>query len=254
MTQATLLKTLFACTVQAGSVFFAHSAAAQYTSELGVGLGGLNYKGELAPGYQFKNNRPALTAFYRKDISAPVTLRGAFTGGLLRADDGNVKGTNSAAPPLAAYRQANMKGSLYEASAVVEYNFFNYHYRKAKVHFTPYVFIGVAGFLANTTTATNNAGLPSLNKSGTMLGIAVPAGFGLKYAVSTHWNLGLEAGARKVFSDQLDHIDGKTGGQNDRVGNPNDQDWYFYNGLSISYTFYKINCPPQYKDNPKLLR
>ncbi|WP_044014529.1 DUF6089 family protein [Hymenobacter sp. APR13] len=254
MTKANLIKTLLICSVQVGSVFFAQTATAQYTSEVGIGLGGLNYRGELSPGYQFKNNRPALTAFYRKDISAPITLRGGLTAGLLRADDGNVKGFNGAVPPLAAYRQANMKGSLYEASAIVEYNFFDYHYRKAKVHFTPYVFIGVAGFVANTTTATANAGLPALDKKGAMLGLAVPAGFGLKYAVSTHWNLGLEVGARKAFTDQIDHIDGKTGGQNDRVGNPNDQDWYFYNGLSISYTFYKINCPPHYKDNPKLLR
>ena len=254
MTKANLFKTLLACSVQAGSVFFAHSAVAQYTSEIGVGLGGLSYKGELSPGYQFQNNRPALTAFYRKDISAPITLKGALMAGLLRADDGNVKGVNGQIAPLHAYRQANTKGSLYEASAVVEYNFFDYHYRKAKVHFTPYVFVGLAGFLANTTTATNNAALPALNQSGSMLGLAVPAGFGFKYAVSTHWNLGLEAGARKVFSDQLDHIDGKTSGQTDLVGNSHDQDWYFYNGISISYTFYKINCPPQYKDNPKLLR
>ena len=249
-----LFKTLLACCVQVGSVFFAHSAAAQYTSEVGIGLGGLVYKGELSPSYQFKNNRPAITAFYRRDISAPVTLRGALLAGLLRADDGSVNDKNGRIAPLPAYRQANVKGNLYEVSAVLEYNFFDYHYRKAKVHFTPYVFVGVAGFLANTTTATNNAALPSLNKEGAVLGLAVPAGFGFKYALSARWNLGLEVGARKVFSDQLDHVDGKTGGQTDLVGNPHDQDWYFFNGFSISYTFYKIDCPPQYKDNPKLLR
>jgi opacity protein-like surface antigen len=257
MTQANFFKALLACSVQIGSVFFAQSALAQYTSEVGVGLGALSYKGELSPGYQFKNNRPALTAFYRKDISVPVTLRGGFTAGFLRADDGNVRGLNNQTPPLQVYRRANMKGSLYEVSAVLEYNFFDYHYRKAKIHFTPYVFVGVAGFLANRTTKTektDNAALLSLNKKGSMVGLAVPAGIGFKYALSTHWNLGLEVGARKVFSDRLDHIDGKTGNQNDLVGNPADQDWYFHTGLSISYTFYKINCPPQYKDNPKLLR
>jgi hypothetical protein len=254
MTKANLFKTLLVCSVQAGSVFFAQSASAQYTSEIGLGLGGLVYKGELSPGYQFKNNRPAITAFYRRDISAPITLRGAFTAGLLRADDGNVEGVNGAVAPLPAYRQANMKGSLYEVSAVMEYNFFDYHYRKAKIHFTPYVFVGVAGFLSSTTTATDNAALPALNQKGTLLGLAVPAGFGFKYALSNRWNLGLEAGARKVFSDQIDHIDGKTQGQTDVVGNPHDQDWYFFNGVSISYTFYKISCPPQYKSNPKLLQ
>jgi hypothetical protein len=254
MTKANLSKTLLVCLVQAGSVFFAQSATAQYTSEIGVGLGGLVYKGELSPNYQFENNRPAITAFYRKDISAPITLRGALLAGMLRAYDGNLEGINGNGAPLPAYRQANMKGDLYEASAVVEYNFFDYHYRKAKVHFTPYVFVGLAGYLANTRTATNNSALPSLNQSGTMVGVSVPAGIGFKYALSNRWNLGLEAGARKVFSDKLDHIDGKTNGQTDLVGNPNDRDWYFFNGITLSYTFYKINCPPQYKENPKLLR
>jgi hypothetical protein len=254
MSKANLSKTLLVCLAQAGSVFFAQSATAQYTSEIGIGLGGLVYKGEVSPNYQFENNRPAITAFYRRDISAPITLRGALLAGMLRASDGNVQGVTGNGAPLSAYRQANMKGDLYEASAVVEYNFFDYHYRKAKVHFTPYVFVGIAGYLANVTTATNNAALPALNQSGTMLGVSVPAGFGFKYALSNRWNLGLEAGARKVFSDKLDHIDGKSSGQTDLVGNPNDQDWYFFNGISISYTFYKINCPPQYKENPKLLR
>lgn len=249
MTNSNLLKTLLVCLGQAGSVFFVHSLAAQTTSEVGVGIGGLNYKGELSPHYQFKNNRPALTAFYRKDISGPITLRGGLMGGLLRADDGNVKDINGTTPPLSTYRQANMKGSLLELSGAMEYNFFDYHNRKDKVHFTPYVFVGLAGFFANTQTrsATN----PQLDRKESVLSLAIPAGVGIKYAVSTHWNLGVEAGARKTFTDDLDHIDGKSRGQTDLLGNRHDQDWYFYNGISVSYTFYKIVCPDNTKPSKK---
>lgn len=231
-----------------GSVFFAHKVAAQSTttSELGGGIGGLLYKGELAPAYQFRNNRPALTVFYRKDISAPITLRAGLMGGMLRADDRNVRGENGNRPPLATYRDANLKGSLLELSGGIEYNFFDYHNRRDKVHFTPYVFVGVAGFYANTTVASTAQ--PLLNHKASTLGVAIPAGLGFKYALTEHWNLGLEAGARKTFTDNLDHIDGKTRQQSDLVGNPNDQDWYFYNGISISYTFYKIRCPDKTQD------
>lgn len=249
MTNPKIFKTLLVCLGQVGSVFFVHSLAAQNTTEIGLGLGGLNYKGELSPHYQFKNNRPALTAFFRKDISAPVTLRGAFTGGLLRADDGNVKGLNGATPPLSLYRQANMKGSLLEVSGAIEYNFFDYHNRKDKVHFTPYVFVGLAGFLANTETSSSLN--PQLNRKESIISLAIPAGVGVKYMLSTHWNLGLEAGARKTFTDNLDHVDGESRGQNDLIGNPHDQDWYFYNGVSISYTFYKIRCPDNTKSKMK---
>lgn len=244
MTRSILRFTLLAGLAQAGSVFFSSTAAAQNTSELGFGIGGTNYKGELSPNYRFENNRPALNVFYRKDISTPVTLRGGLTGGFLRADDGNVHDENGVTAPLPAYRQANMKGGLVELSGVLEYNFFDFHNRKDKVHFTPYVFVGLAGFYAHTTTATDNQALEaSIDKTGGLLGIAIPAGVGIKYALSTHWNLGVEVGARKAFTDKIDHLYN----QSPLIVNRHDQDWYFYNGVSISYTFYKIRCPEDYQ-------
>ena len=251
MTNSIIRNALLVCIAQAGSAFFCVSANAQNTSEIGVGLGATNYRGELSPGYQFQNNRPALTAFYRRDVSVPITLRGGITAGFLRADDGNVEGLNGGVPPVQNYRQANTKGSLLEASAVVEYNFLDYHYRTDKIHFTPYLFAGLAAFYANTTTVTNNSALQnSFNRDGGMLGFAIPAGVGFKYALSQHWNLGLEVGVRKTFTDKLDHLSD----QDPLLVNPHDQDWYYYNGLSLSYTFFRIPCPDQYKKNKKLLK
>lgn len=244
-------RTLFVCSMQAGSVFFCVNANAQKTSEVGIGLGATNYRGEVSPNYQLQNSRPALTAFYRKDVSVPITLRGGLMAGLLRADDGNVDGANSGVPPLPNYRQVNIKGSVVEASAIVEYNFRAYHSRADKVHFTPYLFAGVAGYYANTTSVSNNPALGSaFNLSGSMLGIAIPAGVGFKYALSQHLNLGLEIGARKTFTDQLDHL----ASQDPFLVNPHDQDWYYYSGVSLSYTFFKILCPDQYKKNKGLLK
>ncbi|RSK42908.1 type IX secretion system protein PorG [Hymenobacter perfusus] len=249
MTNLNPFKALLIGILPVGSAFFAYTAAAQNTSELGVGIGGMSYKGELSPNYQFRNNRPALTAFYRKDISGPITLRAGLMGGMLRADDRNVRGINGNNPSLASYRDASMKGSLLELSGGLEYNFFDYHNRRDKVHFTPYVFIGLAGFYANTETASTAQ--PELNQKAGLVSLAIPAGLGFKYALSEHWNLGLEAGARKTFTDNLDHVDGKSRGQNDLVGNSHDQDWYFYNGISVSYTFYKIRCPDKNQEKGK---
>ena len=251
MVKSVFCNALLVCTIQAGSAFFCISANAQNTSELGIGIGATNYRGEISPKYQLENSRPAFTAFYRRDVSVPVTLRGAVMGGLLRADDGNVIGETGSALPLAAYRQANTKGSIWEASAALEYNFRDYHNRTDKIHFTPYLFIGVAAFYANTTTATKNQALAgSFNRSGSMFGFSIPAGAGVKYALSEHLNLGLEAGVRKAFTDQLDHLSD----QDPLLVNPHDQDWYYYSGVSLSYTFYKIRCPDLYKDNARLLK
>lgn len=247
MTKKFAFQMLLGCAVQTGSIFFAHHALGQNTSELGVGLGALNYKGEISPEYRMLNNRPAFSLFYRKDVSAPVTLRATATYGMLRADDAKSTDDSGNTLPLAQYRQASMKGSLLDVAGTLEYNFFDYHNRRDKVHFTPYVFVGVAGFLAFTQTTSPQ---PAFKQSGTTPGIAIPAGVGLKLALSTHWNLGLETGARKAFSDLIDHVKD----QSPALANRHDQDWYYYTGISLSYTFYKINCPDGYKADPKLLR
>jgi outer membrane protein W len=251
MTNLILRNALLVCIAQAGGAFFCAPATAQNTSEIGIGIGATNYRGEISPKYQLQNSRPAFTAFYRKDVSVPVTLRGGIMAGFLRADDGNVEGVNGGVAPLHGYRQANTKGGVLEASAVVEYNFMDYHFRTDKVHFTPYLFAGIAGFYASTTTVTNNSALESaFNRDEAMIGIAIPAGAGIKYALSQHINLGLEVGVRKTFTDELDHLSE----QDPLLVNPNDQDWYYYSGISLSYTFFKIRCPDLYKKNKRLLK
>ncbi|WP_303312411.1 DUF6089 family protein [Hymenobacter sp. BT730] len=239
-------KTLLICLAQVGSVFFAFRAQAQNTSEVGLGLGVVNYKGELSPEYRFANNRPAVSAFYRKDISAPITLRGNLLAGLLRADDKQVIGVNGDTAPLNANRGGYLKGSIYEVAGILEYNFFDYYGAKTKTRFTPFVFVGVAGFLAPVKTVLQNG----QTFSNTVIGVAVPAGIGAKVGLSRHWNLGMEVGARKAFTDELDQLSK----QNEVLANRHDQDWYFYSGLSVSYTFYKIRCPDVYKENNRLLQ
>lgn len=217
-------------------------AQTKKTSELGLGLGATNYKGEVSPQFQWQNSRPGGTVFYRYDLTNPITLRGAFMGGGLRADDANVRGVNGGTAPLPNYRQVHLTGTVLELSGVVEYNFLDYHRREDlhHTHFTPYLFIGLAGYYVNTTAETRNDSLRgSFNRRGSKFGIAIPAGVGVKVALSEHWNVGAEMGVRKTFTDQLDHL----ADQDPVYVNPHDQDWYYFTGVNVSYTFYKILCP-----------
>ena len=216
-----------------------------------MGLGALNYKGEVAPQVQLQNSRPALMVFYRRDVSVPVTLRGGLLAGLLRADDGNVNGTGGTVAPLPAFRRTDMKGFLAEASAILEYNFLNYRDRRDHLHFTPYGFVGVAGYFANTSTRTQNAALRAeFARESSQLGFAIPVGIGFKYALSDFINVGLEAGARKTFTDKLDQLHDQT----PLLVNKHDRDWYYFGGLTISYTFYKIKCPDPVKTSERAHR
>ena len=70
----------------AGLVAIASSVLGQ-KSEVGFGIGTLNYTGDLARTYNILNSRPAATVFYRSNLSTVVSLRAAITGGNLAASD-----------------------------------------------------------------------------------------------------------------------------------------------------------------------
>ncbi|MBA9077718.1 MULTISPECIES: DUF6089 family protein [Rufibacter] len=240
------VRTLLICAlVQIGSVFFVAPVCAQQqersTSELGLGIGGVVYKGDVAPRYRFLSNRPALTVFYKKDMSRALALRGSLLLGRITAKDEQYAERH----PLADFRKATVTTSMLELAAGIDYNFLDYYDFRRRVRWTPYFTLGVAGLVYNNKTTAVNPEIiyPANNNSNdpyrTSFALAVPIGVGAKYALSHRWNLGLEFGARMLFTDDFDNLSL----QNERVMNQHDKDWYFYNGISISYTFYRINCP-----------
>jgi hypothetical protein len=200
-------------------------------SEVGVGIGTLNYTGDLARSYNILNSRPAGTLFYRSNVSKVVSLRAALTGGNIAASDRR---------PIDAFaerRNASFSLFLMEASTVMEYHFMNWRDDKRIMRFTPYLFGGLAIF--GMSGSQNKASAYS-NVQG-----AIPFGLGMKYILNPKWYLALEFGARKTFFDYLDNV--STGSnqlvKNYQYGNPYDNDAYYFVGVSITRTFYQIPCP-----------
>jgi hypothetical protein len=243
-----LIKYMLLICLQVGSIFFAQ---AQKTSEVGLGIGATNYKGEISPHYRLENNRPAITVFYKKDISKPIALRASLLAGRLRASDENLN------LPLHQQRRAAMETNLAEFSAGIDYKFLDFYDQRQRFRWTPYFFIGAAvANYNNRVVFADNAIKPFTN--GFVL--AIPAGIGFKYALSYHWNLGLEVAARKTLLKAGEKIDYLENGQAESNlppelphTNPYDKDWYYYSGISLSYTFYRIICPDVYR-NKNLLR
>lgn len=203
-------------------------------NELGAGVGAMNYKGELAPSYNPILSRPGIIVFYKRNFSPVVSMRIGLTLGNLYGDD------KHSSSPVAKARRARFSGFITEASCMFEYNFFNYILsyleRRNVTKFSPYLTGGLA--LYNAQTTSNVQGLDS--KSNTK--IAIPFGIGIKYMITDQWNLGLEAVARKTFTDKLDGVSDMV--VNKKVlGDAVDNDMYYYFGFSISYTFYSVHCP-----------
>ena len=200
-------------------------------SEVGFGLGTLNYTGDLSRTYNILNSRPAATVFYRSNASQVVSIRAALTGGNIAATD------RRPIDAFAEQRDASFSLFLMEASTVMEYHFMNWRDDKHIMRFTPYLFGGLAIF-----GITGNQNKPSeySNVQG-----AIPFGLGAKYILNPKWYLSFEVGARKTFFDYLDNVSAGSNQlvKNYQYGNPYDNDAYYYVGFSITRTFYEIPCP-----------
>ncbi|MDQ2657909.1 MAG: DUF6089 family protein [Bacteroidota bacterium] len=213
-----------------GLMLTACSLSAQ-KSEVGFGIGTLNYTGDLARTYNLLNSRPAVTAFYRSNLSQVVSLRAGITAGGIGASD------KRPIDAFAGQRDASFSIFLMEASAVMEYHFMNWRNDKHILRFTPYLFGGLALF---GISGTQNKPSEYSNVQG-----AIPFGLGMKYILNPKWYLSLEFGARKTFFDYLDNVSAGTNQlvKNYQYGNPYDNDAYYFVGVSITRTFYEIPCP-----------
>ena len=198
-------------------------------SEVGFGVGTFNYTGDLVRTYNFKYSKPAATVFYRSNLSRVVSFRTAITGGKISASEKPID-------PFASTRNASFDLFLLEASTVVEYHFLNWRETKRFVRFTPYLMGGIALF-GMSGNVQKNAEYSNVQAS-------IPFGGGFKYVYNPKWYFALEFGVRKTFFDYLDNISaGDARNKNYQYGNPNDNDLYYFLGLSITRTFYSIPCP-----------
>lgn len=210
------------------SIFGKHTATAQRV-ELGVGLGGFNYNGDIAPSFQFRNIKPGGSLFFRYNFNNALTARAEIAGGLVGAKDSNSDDS------FQQQRNKSFRSRIFEASAVAEYNFLDYKERRFAVNWSPYVFGGLGYMTFKPDVVTGSYKTNSL---------VLPYGVGVKYQIKRPWAIGLEYGTRKTFTDYIDNLGGEPTSTNKLdQGNPALSDKYYYIRLSVTYTFYKIFCP-----------
>jgi len=256
-------------------------------SEAGMLLGGINYMGDISPnGLAPTEYNLSFGFFGRYYIGKYV----AFKGSLLQ---GNITGTDANNTKKSGLNERNLsfRTSILELSITNEIHLAPYEIR-ADLRSVPYFFTGISAFYFNPQAEFkgNWYDLQPLGTEGqeslalqtrkyNRIGIAIPFGFGIKWAVTNKFNLGFEVGARKTITDYLDDVSGDypdvdrlsevdplSGALSFRTpefygaqmasptgaprGNPNDQDWYFIGGLTISINLtgkHGLEWDPKYK-------
>jgi hypothetical protein len=221
-------------------IFISISEVKAQFSEIGFGIGGMTYTGDMIRHYDITQNRPAGNVFFRTNFNKYLSLRSGLTIGNIRASDEIATNITQA-----SMRQSSFNIWLAEASATLEYHFFDFRDEKALIHWSPYFFLGAGVF-----TFTHNFN-PDPVHGFSRVQPVIPIGIGIKYIVDPRVILGFEFGARKTFFDYLDGVskpaENMTHANRWQFGQQYHNDWYYYIGFSLNYAFYNIPCPFNYK-------
>lgn len=207
--------------------------------EFGGGIGATSYAGDLSRGIKMANQNVGFQFHYRMNLSKIVSTKFSTTFGKLSASD------DSPIDPAADLRQASFSRSIMEGAAVFEYHFLDYKNEKSHVRWSPYFFAGFGFFKIFGVD-------PEVDEFSNIQPV-LPFGLGFKHLVGKRFSIDLELGARKIFFDTIDGVsDGDIFDKNYQYGNPNDQDWYHYAGISLSYILYNIPCLYKYIPNKSI--
>ena len=217
-------------------VFWGLSSVKGQKHEIGLGVGVLNYSGDLSTIPNVAMSRPGIMGYYRFNASPVVSLRASLMFGYLAGKDSNKDAVGKA-------RHSEFTATINQVAGMFEYNFYDYKFTGRRGHrFTPYFAAGLSFF----NYETHNASTTDDVQARYAFEFAIPFGLGIKYRIKSRLNFNAEFTANKTFTDYLDGVSSYPTGTPSNtkyLSNPLTSDWFYYLGVSLSYTFYKINCP-----------
>lgn len=260
------------------SVIIQHESFSQKfrngVDEFGLMIGGSNYFGDIAPEIKLKETHLALGFLYKHHHSSYFSSRYQFAYGRISGDDKNFTSN--------AYRNINFYSDIFELGYNLEFNFLPYGINVHEKDKSPFVSLGLNIFMFNPKTKLPSGDPVSLRKFGTegqhvnnkrkyaLIQPNINLGLGYKIGFSKRFNMALEVGFRKTFTDYLDDTkdnypsyamllakQGATAAElsqpqttvNNQVidantmrGDKHLKDWYFIMGITLSYRIVTTFC------------
>ena len=257
-------------------------------TEIGLLLGASYYLGDLNTNH-FNQPSPATGLIIRQNIDRRFVYKAEALYLNVRSDDQN---------PFNIRKQLDttitgihFKSHIFELSGLLEFNFLPYQPGNPLHTWTPFIYTGISLFHFNPK-AENRTGewvdLQSIGPEGvgtegqgtnnwpsrrkySLIQLAIPMGGGVKIAINESFNIMLEYGIRKTFTDYLDDVSTTfVGGprnnnydplmgqeaqelsdpynlhkSGEQRGDPDKKDWYSFAGITLSFKLQKAsNCPP----------
>jgi len=198
--------------------------------EVGVFLGGSNYIGDIGPTTYIAPNEPAFGLLYKWNKSPRHSYRFSYTQSDITSNDLD---SDEASRNQRGYLFEN---NLKEVSLGLEFNFFDFNLHELSTKITPYAFSGVNYFSAKYTLTNTKADISVEGRTERRKSIAIPMVVGIKSNITPRFVLAVETGARYTLTDNID------GSFNQQFGNINNNDWYVFSGVTLTYTFGEKPC------------
>lgn len=251
--------------------FLMNTGQAQHM-EAGLIVGASTYQGDLAPSKVWSSitqTHPAFGIFGRYNFNRLGAVRLGANFMTISGDDAKSKESGRLA------RNLSFRSNILELTLIGEWNILGYQPYNLQETFTPYLFGGISIFKFNPKAEYEGEWyeLQPLGTEGQNLSqypdrepykltqFSIPMGMGLKYAINDTWNIGIELGARKTFTDYLDDVSttyisdtemAESGNELATIlanrtgvlketghgrGDPENDDWYLMGGVTISINF-----------------
>ncbi len=235
------------------------SLAQAQTTEFGVMLGGMSYRGELNQTMFNTDKRlwhNAYGVLLRQNLSPHYAFRANFLAGRISGDDAYQDYA------YALQRNLSFTSPVREFSGIFEFNFLPIEKFGSPVKISPYVYTGLAFFNFKPTFVLDGkrldlSQLALEGKNYSKIQVALPMGVGVK-ARAGSWVFSLEAAPRKSSTDYLDdvstvylnssafpkYMQPTIGALTDSTiiniagrqrGNSKDNDWYVYVGFTVTH-------------------
>ncbi|RFP66136.1 hypothetical protein D0N36_05310 [Hymenobacter lapidiphilus] len=250
----------------------------QYNT-VGVSLNAMNYFGDITPkpsipSFRAGATRPNLGLTFTHRFAPRISARASLSYGRITGDDAKAADQNDGDAKYRYNRNMNFRNDIFELAGVGIFDLVeNRNNYIKRPDFVPYLFGGV-GVIRHNPKGENEDGnivaLQPLRTEGQSSGYSltqfvIPFGAGARYKLNKSFDIGLELGFRKTFTDYLDDVstnyvaDRSLLGSDDakyfgwditrelagtyteaqqasgQRGKSNEKDWYTTLGVSVNY-------------------
>lgn len=193
----------------------------QYNS-VGVSLNAMNYFGDITPkpsipSFRAGATRPNLGLTFTRRFAPRISGRASLAYGRITGDDSKAADQNDGDAKFRFNRNMNFRNDILEFAAVGMFDLIeNRNNYIKRPDFVPYVFGGVGVIRHNPKGLDadgNYVALQALRTEGQSEGYSlaqfvIPFGAGARYKLNKQFDIGLELGFRKTFTDYLDDVSG----------------------------------------------